>query len=129
MWSLSSWLQLGFMNRILGSFILLLLLLGNHLLQLNEVTHFFLHRSHIAQTLCVERENPNNCCQGTCHLTQRIHIMSIPDQSPLQAPNSVPTLAMGSVVAEPHKLFSWTAFWASLCEAWFRAQGFRLGFS
>jgi hypothetical protein len=118
-------LHLARMNRILGSLTLLLLLLGNHLLQLNEVTRFFLHRSEIAQTLCVERDNPNNCCQGTCQLTQRVRGLSVPDEAPLEAPNPVLSLAVASVVAEPQKVFRWAAIWAALCEAWFKALGLR----
>ena len=34
--------------------------------------NFILNQKEIAATLCVKKEIPNNCCQGSCHLTKQL---------------------------------------------------------
>jgi hypothetical protein len=41
------------------------------------VTNFYLNRSTIARESCIQKEIPNNCCQGSCQLTKDLATISI----------------------------------------------------
>jgi hypothetical protein len=34
--------------------------------------NFEINREKIARTLCVKKEEPKNCCQGSCHLKKQL---------------------------------------------------------
>ena len=48
------------------------------------VTNFYLNRSTIARESCIQKEIPNNYCQGSCQLTKDLATISI-DQTQSQS--------------------------------------------
>lgn len=48
--------------------------------------HFYTHRDYYSREVCIQKDNPKNCCQGSCVIEKTI---SLPNQSENQAPNLV----------------------------------------
>lgn len=47
------------------------------------LVNFELNREEIAKTLCVKKEEPKNCCQGSCHLKKQLQAEEKKEQAPL----------------------------------------------
>ncbi|MEL7588016.1 MAG: hypothetical protein AAGU19_15010 [Prolixibacteraceae bacterium] len=61
-----------------------ILLLFSAILVLHPVLPFieyYTFREYIAENLCVNRENPQSCCEGKCYLEKRVE-ESTPDNNP-----------------------------------------------
>lgn len=65
------------------------------------VTNFYLNRSTIARESCIQKEIPNNCCQGSCQLTKDLATISI-DQTQSQSEQR----AFPKLVPEDHWVFA-----------------------
>lgn len=44
--------------------------------------NFELNRDYIAKNLCVKKDEPNNCCKGSCHLKKELDKEEKKEQSP-----------------------------------------------
>ncbi len=47
-------------------------LLMQNISNLLIVANFQLNRDYIAKNLCIKKEEVNNCCKGSCHLTKQL---------------------------------------------------------
>ncbi|MFM1792221.1 MAG: hypothetical protein RLZZ252_575 [Bacteroidota bacterium] len=59
------------MKRLLV-FVLLVAVMLPSVLKLVTIISFYANRDYIAKELCVEKNNPNNCCLGSCQLQQKL---------------------------------------------------------
>jgi len=50
---------------------------------------FRLNRKEIAKTLCVKKDEPTNCCQGSCHLKKQLQAEEKKEQSPSSPVKSI----------------------------------------
>ena len=56
-------------------FVLILILAGilfQTTAKLVILINFQINRDYIAKNLCINREKPDSCCQGSCHLTKQL---------------------------------------------------------
>jgi hypothetical protein len=44
--------------------------------------NFHLNREYIAKNLCVQKEVEDNCCQGSCHLKEKLEEQDKKEQTP-----------------------------------------------
>lgn len=52
--------------------LVLIALLGQLAGKLIVIINFELNKEYIVENLCVQKEEPDNCCQGSCHLTKEL---------------------------------------------------------
>jgi hypothetical protein len=53
------------------------------------LVNFTLNRKEIAKTLCVKKDEPKNCCQGSCHLKKQLQAEEKKEQSPSSTIKSI----------------------------------------
>lgn len=67
-------------------FSLIALFLGNFSLSTFVFLNFKLHQEQIAAELCKEKDIPNSCCKGSCHLEDQFKAL---DQEPEDAESPI----------------------------------------
>lgn len=81
------------------------LLMLNSGLKLAEVVDFFENRATIAATLCVEKDVPESCCAGSCHVAART--TALDGQASANAPQAPAPRAMAMAQASPMLTDRW----------------------
>lgn len=49
------------------------------------LVNFEINRKEIAKTLCVKKDEPKNCCQGSCHLKKQLQAEEKKEQAPVNS--------------------------------------------
>lgn len=71
------------------TYILILLIVLQPLSKIGIYIAFIINQQKIAQTLCVQKEIVNNCCQGRCYLKKQVQ------QAEKQEQKQIPELLKG----------------------------------
>lgn len=78
------------------------------LYNIGVMAYWLSNRTYIASTLCIKRDEPGNCCQGSCYLNQKL---SQTPSTPLGNEEKLPELSRGFDLAELSPALPFSLFW------------------